>query len=257
MKPKVNKDEIIAKIWQNHLSEWNLPENLYLETGDELMSGVQQGFGSTLLKVKHTGDFATLKALHDNVYVFSAAKTFQNTLDIRKVIFDDQGYKRSFSDFKKDADTIFDVYNEIWLKTEYETSITQAYATSQWESIEEEKDVLPYLRYQTTRSESVCPVCADFDGMVRHVNDSFWNWATPPLHFKCHCLLIQEDVNTKMTLKSDLPEKTEVPEMFRMNPGKDKYVFPSKGEYAHPYFKVAQKYLIYKNANFNLKIPKE
>jgi SPP1 gp7 family putative phage head morphogenesis protein len=252
---KVNKDEIINNIWLNLLSEWNLPENLYLETSQELMKGVQQGFGSTLLTVKHTGDFATLKQLHDNIYVFSAAKTFQNTLDIRRVIFNEQGYKRSFSDFKKDAGQIFDVYNDVWLKTEFDTSITQAYAASQWDSIEAEKDVLPFLRFQTTHSDSVCPVCREFDGKVRHVNDPFWNWATPPLHFSCHCLLIQENPETKMTLKSDLPSDKEVPEMFRMNPGKDKYVFPTKGQYEHPYFKVAQKYLIFKNNNFGLTIP--
>jgi SPP1 gp7 family putative phage head morphogenesis protein len=252
---KLNKDELINEIWLSLLSEWNLPENLYLETGQELMKGVEQGFGTTILKAKHTGDFATLKALHENIYIFSAAKTFQNTLDIRMSLFDEKGYKRSFSDFKKDAGVIFDVYNDVWLKTEYETAISQAYSTSLWQTIQEEKDVLPYLRYQTAKNESVCPICAPMDGTVRHVDDAFWGWANPPLHFKCHCIVIQETADTKMTPKTKLPDEKNVPDMFRMNPGKDKYIYPSTGEYPHPYFKVADKYKVFKRDNFGLSIP--
>ena len=254
---KIDKENIINSIWNSFITEWNPSEELYQETGKELEKGVYQGFGETLMQVKHTGDFETLKALHDNVYIFSAAKTFQQTLDIRRVIFDENGYKRAFNDFKKDASKIFDIYNDVWLKTEYDTAITQAYATSQWQEIEKEKNILPYLTYQTSKDEATCPICAPFDGMTRHVNDPFWNYATPPLHYKCRCLLIQMPDDTKMTNKIELPKESIVPEMFRFNPGKDKYIFPATGEYAHPYFKVAEKYKIFKQNNFGFEIPKE
>lgn len=262
MLSKEQLEQFYFQVYNKIIDEYRLPEYLYLFTGEKLLEGVFQGYGKTLKEISLASpDYKILKSLHDNVYIFSSAKTFQQVQDTKKVVFDEKGFKRSFNEFRIDAEKINEIYNgykvpENWLRAEYDTAVSQANSAAYWQEIEKEKDILPVLQFQAVGDDATCPICRPFDNKIRHVDDSFWNYAMPPLHFRCRCLVIQQDDSFKQTLKSELPKEREVSELFRFNPGKQNYIFESKGEAMHPYFKVAERYKLFKDNNFGMKIPK-
>lgn len=256
-------DQFYFEIYNKIIDEYHLPEYLYLATSEKILSGVYQGFGGNFNEILlNNPNYKVLKSLHDNIYVFSAAKTFQQIQDTKKLIFDEKGFKRSFNDFRKDAEKINEIYNgyrvpDNWLKTEYNTAISQANSAAYWQEIEAEKEILPYLQFQTVGDDAVRPEHQEFDNIIRRVDDPFWDYAMPPLDWNCRCTVIQLDSSYSPTPKTGLPPKKNVDKFFQFNPGKENYIFESKGKDMHPYFKVAERYKLYKDNNFGMRIPKK
>lgn len=251
-------------IYNGFITEWTLPANLYNNTASYLLKGLFQGYGKTFSEVGlNSIDYNVLKSLHDNIYVFSSAKTFQQVKDIQALIFDANGNKRPWNKFRDDAKKVNTIYNgyktpDNWLKTEYNTAISQANSAAYWQQIQAEKETLPYLKFQTVKDAAVRPEHRKFDNVIRRVDDPFWNYAMVPLDFNCRCIVIQVDASfaKKETPKSDLPPESEVGKLFRFNPGKDNYIFETKGQNMHPYYKVEERYKLYKQNNFGMQIPK-
>ena len=85
-----------------------------------------------------------------------------------------------------------------------------------------------------------------------------WDLYSPENHFRCRCSLEQIDKfdDPIITSEADIEElrkeldKTVQPE-FKMNPGKDGYIFSPE----HPYFEVAPKDRQDAKDNFGLPIP--
>jgi len=273
---EVSEEAFYRDIYDGRVNEYLLPQTIYHHTANELMSGVFKGFGGDFTSFQiGTSNYEILKKFHKNIYTFSSAKTFHEVRDIQKFIFDDKGFKRSFSQFKKDAIPVFERYNgrKDWLRTEYNTAIAQANSSSQWQDIVEQADILPYLQFSTVKDPKVRPDHAEFEGLTRPVNDPIWDIANPPLGYNCRCIIIQLSTEEAKVSKKQGDTyswkqgsqeqkmtrnqfKEEIDPMFRMNPGKDHYIFKDKGIGQHPYFKVPDKFKIFKEKNFGLPIPK-
>jgi hypothetical protein len=252
---KYSDDQIkkyIDGIYAGTITEHKLPEDLYFAIADYLKSGLYSGFGGTLSDFSGK-DFELLSELRENTYMFSAAKTYQQTFDQKKLLFDEEGNLRSSKEFTQLAEKNFDTWNDAWGRSEYSTAVGQGAMASQWQRIEENKDILPILTFDATGEE--CPICQPFEGLSAPVDDPVWDWATPLLHFNCECVIIQGDEDTELSSKEDYDKvaslKDTVPEPFRMNPGKDKYIFSPD----HPYFDVAKKDIPFAKENFGLPIP--
>jgi len=173
------KDILLHAIWRGTVDERRLPRNLYNDiaagtTG--IGTGLVQGFGS----IESPASLTLINNLNKNAYFFSAAKTFQQVLEMQGFILDDQGFIRPFSAFQKDVNPIYEQFNLQWQRTEFDTTISQAQSASRWEDIQENKDALPLLQYQTAGDERVRPEHADWDNIVRRVDDPFWDTHTPP-----------------------------------------------------------------------------
>ena len=176
-------------------------------------------------------------------------------LDLAKHVFqvhgvDEDGNVRSFSDFKTQAEEVYGKYNEDWLNAEYRTTIGQAQAAQQWQTIEESKDILPYLTFTTAGNP--CPECAPFEGLTALVDDPIWDICTPLLHFNCECALIQSDDTTPWGQdKIDGLPIDSIPEMFQNNPGKTGEIFTKD----HPYFEeVPEEAETFAKNNFDLPV---
>jgi len=233
-----------------------LPLSLYLYTSNKLLSGVYTGYGYTLTElVEKQIDTKTLRNLATNIYNFSAAKTFQNVYDLQSLLYGKDGFKVSFADFEKGATKIFDHYNRNWLEVEYNSAIMSANAASQWEGFLKTSDQFPLLQYQTVKDGRVRPEHARMDGIVRPINDGFWNYYFPPNGWNCRCDVRQlakgEADLTVITPDERKLIKEEVPPVFRNNPYKSGKVFADH----HPYFEVPAKYEELKKNNFNLPVP--
>jgi len=259
-------NDLLVKIHAGVIAPENLPVDLYDAIGAKLMDGVFSGFGGGFSDFNIESPFFDLLAEYEvNIQVFSAAKTFQQVNSMSKFVFID-GQKTDFTTFKDIAGTIFETYNEAWLKTEHRTAVNNAFAGNQWLTVNQDAADLPLLRYQTVGDERVRPEHADLDNIVKPVNDSFWDRFFPPNGWNCRCIVEQlesgEAEVTPTTTKGKGKNKKyfdskgniidRPPSIFDFNAGETKQIFKGTGSEMHPYFRVAERFKQKKRRNFDL-----
>lgn len=256
------REDIFRDIWRGFITVSALPLVLFSDTFNGLQKGLFRGFGGTLADfAEKSADFKILTRLNENINSFSAAKTFQFVKDSDNLILDAAGNLRPFTDFRTDVKKIYDIQYENWLKTEFETTVAGAQSAVQWNDIQREKKTLTLLKYQTAGDNRVRPLHSAWDGIVKPVDDPFWDTHNPPTDFNCRCIVIQleegEEKTTnlgdhlkkvKKDTKGEITSLENDSKIFNINPGKHKIIFPR----SHPYFKVDQTFNILKSNNFNL-----
>lgn len=272
-KNRANSEDVIIGIYAGRYKPTQLPEGVYKAIANKLNSGVKKG-----LKLQFKFDERDAKLaseLQENIYMFSAAKTFNQTLEMSDALIDEDGNRRNFEDFKTEATKIYEKYNGSdldgpemggWLKTEYDTAIGQARMADKWNEIEKNKKDFPMLMYKTTEGEEVCDICEPLDGIILSADDPFWNENYPENHFHCNCTVIQMDEDTAAD-NGGVDDPEEVKQwvsqsqekknpMFNMNSGKDRVIFKDTGQAKHGYFDVPKEYKDFAKRNFDLPIPK-
>lgn len=243
-------NRIIEGIYTGLISVSSLDYFTYDTIAKELTKAVYKGFGKSLeTTLFETPDYQMLESLRENVYIFSGAKTYQQTRAVSALLTDKDKIK-SFGDYKKQAKEILTEYNENYLSAEYNSAIAQAKSASQWMQIEKDKDVLPMLTYKTVGDGRVRFEHMVLNNISRPVTDKFWDRYYPPNGWNCRCDVLQSDDAVKTDLKGFKAPNT-VPEIFRFNAGKQRIVFSKK----HPYFDIADKDRELAKQNFNLPFP--
>jgi len=264
-------EELIQGVYNGQITQYNLPRDLYFAIADYLKIGVYQGFGETMTNLTEQvakgtgrlGDLELLTQLRTNIYMFSGAKVFQQVkeMTLASRLITEEGTIKPFTAFKKEALAVYEQYNIDWLKTEYNTAIGQAQEAIKWQQIEEQKDILPYLKYSAVIDSRTSEICRPLDGIVAPVNDPIWKKIAPLNHFNCRCLLLQlnaedgkkEQTSKLLKLTKVAETESQMQDLFKMNAGKDGYIFKKD----HPYFEVQPKDKQYAKDNFGLPIPKK
>lgn len=246
--------KLLNDIYNGVITEYDLPDDLYYAIADYLQTGMFKGFGKNL-ETAAGADLELLNELNQNVWMFSAAKTFQQVKDIRSLLFDEEGKLISVNQFLKAGREAYDNWNNNWGRSEYETAVGNAQMAVKWNQIQEQKDVLPILVFDT--DGQACPECAPYEGFTAPADDPVWNWLMPLLHFNCHCTVKQEaegyPVSSDEEYKKVADSRSNIDDVFQMNPGKDKIIFSKE----HPYFQVEKKDRKFAKENFGLPLPKE
>jgi len=248
--------QLISDIYNGDVTEYNIPEDLYFATANYFKSGLYEGFGGTLADFSGK-DLELLNELRENVYMFSAAKNFTELGQMRDLMFNSEGELKTGREFAKDAAATFENFNTNYGLTERNTAIAQGRSANKWLEIQRNKDLLPYLTYQTVGEGLGCEICAPLDGLTAAVDDPIWDDITPVNHFNCECIVIQDEKeNVTVTPddeKNDIVDSVtdKMQDLFKMNPGKDGYIFSPD----HPYFDVAPKDKAFAKENFNMPIP--
>lgn len=62
-----------------------------------------------------------------------------------------------------------------------------AYSAANWRSLEENKDIFPWRKYQTAQDDRVRGSHAALDGLILPADSPFWRDHTPPWEFGCRC----------------------------------------------------------------------
>lgn len=228
-------ETFINQTYNGHFTPSVLPVNLYNATVDKLTEAIFEGFGGSFSKFPEDLPAGNLLAhFEHNIQVFSGAKTHEEIVTLTDAIFDEDGFRRSFSQFRQDAIQLHALRQEHWLRAEFDTAANNAFSGRQWLDIEENAEALPLLEYQTAGDERVRPEHVDLDSIVKPVGDPFWNTHFPPNGWRCRCTVIQhEEGEKRITPDERLPPIDEVEPLFRMNAGRDKFIFD---ETKHPYF---------------------
>jgi SPP1 gp7 family putative phage head morphogenesis protein len=258
-------DRLLRAVFDGDIdSSSKLPEWYYDRLSSYLEHGLFKGFGDNIddLEIGTTRS-ALLQDLRENVYMFSGAKTYQQVRDYESTLRDlssKMADAATYRDFKNSVMATYDNYNTNWLASEYNTAVGQAQQASQWDEIQNTKATFPYLKYSAVMDPNTSEICAPLDGMTLPVDDKMWDKYTPLNHFNCRCILVQIDKYDDVKLTTDAEKKKlaqqvgdQMQDVFKMNPGKDGYIFKPD----HPYFEVAPKDRKFARENFGLPLPKD
>jgi len=230
------------KIWQRITKEihdgkikpGSVDAELYSWIVQQLFAGVTKGFGGDFAKFTEGAEYEMLAHLENNVHVFSAFKTYQELREATDLLTDVKGNIRPFAEFKTDMTKLNEKQNVIWLNAEYNQAIASSQMAGQWVNFSKNKKDVPYLRYETAGDDRVRDSHAALDGIIRKVDDTFWNTYYPPNDWGCRCDVVALVDGTETNISRKL--LPTLPVMFETNTAKQGVVFPKK----HPYYNVAK-----------------
>lgn len=187
-----------------------------------------EGVGATLLEVEFgSPDWVMLSELRYNAFVFSTFKNHSFMGDLAQLLVDEADNIRSFAEFRELAAGIEGNYYSLWLEAEYETALATGQMAARWQDFQKDKDIYPYLQYQTVGDDRVREEHRVLDGATYPVDDPFWDTFMPPNGWRCRCDVIQ--------VAGPLAEPNELPEItpgFNHNPGSSLKIATED----HPYF---------------------
>lgn len=167
------------------------------------------------------------RILHSNE-VFSAFKVHRMQEDMAARLLDDEGNLKSFEQFAEDVKGITSHQCRQWLRTEYDTAIKRAQLAADWQRFEDEKDVLPNLRWVPSTAAEPNAEHMAYWNTVLPVNHPFWSQHKPGDRWGCQCSLeATDDPVTKSPTSIDHADPG-----LDNNPGKDGRIFSE----SHPYF---------------------
>lgn len=223
------RDKFLARVYSGVSKEFDL--EVVAETSERLKSAMFEGYGSNFSDVDvDSKDFEMLNNLERNVYQFSAAKNYQELQQLTQLLTDESGQLRPFNDFRAEAEKVFKTFNEDYLSTEYGTAVNSAMQASRWVDYTKNAKAMPYLRYVTAGDSRVRDSHKSLDGVVKRIDDTFWDTYYPPNGYNCRCTTTQTG-QSKETAESAITYPRVSP-MFKTNLAKTGLIFPKD----HPYY---------------------
>lgn len=233
-KEAAKRAEEIAKQIYKGTFEGSIDPELTALVAEQLRNAVIEGFGKDFSQMKYGDpDWNMLANLDKNVYQFAAAKNYQQLKDITLAVKDGDQI-RSFTEFREIANKISFQYNENWLRTEYNTAIAGSQMAGKWVDFEANKESMPNLQYVTAGDDRVREDHQILDGVVKPIDDEFWDTYYPPNDWGCRCDVMQLPGDPPEYAR-DISEKDYPPvnPIFKTNIGKTGLIFPKN----HSYFK--------------------
>ena len=185
------------------------------------------------------------KALQSDAYLFGSLKTNAQLFEASKLLLNDEGRLKPFSDVSKQFDGLNINYNQNYLEAEYEFAVASSQSAAQWASYGGSDRY--NLQYRTAKDERVRASHQALADITLPKEDPFWSSFYPPNGWRCRCVAVEvlkdkyEVSNSDVAMKSGEKATTELGkdgknrlEIFRFNPGQKQVVFPP----THPYGKV-------------------
>ena len=215
-------NKIASELQDGKIKPADLNQELLSKTLADIKKAAGDGYGDSFFDYSER-PVAKLK-LKQNLYRFSGAKTYQEIAKLN--FFVQKGLP--ITELKKEAKKINQEYNMQYLETEVITAKRSGAMAEKWGKFEDQKSVYPNLMYKTVGDSRVREEHKEKNGIVKPVNDPFWDKWYPPNGHRCRCYVIQTDEDvTKGT-----PTGNPTPG-FHGNVGKSNMAF---NEDEHPYF---------------------
>ena len=165
---------------------------LFRFTHSQLIQAAHEGFRHGGGKVSSVGfvyeadDNAYLVALEQNLYHFSASKTLAEMNELNRIFRE----SKSFEEFRQKAQETTKIFNETWLKTEYQTAVSVAESASTYRRLIAQTNVFPFWEYRTVGDDRVRPEHEDIDGLILPADDPRWKKIMPPNGWNCRCYIV-------------------------------------------------------------------
>ena len=177
------QERLMNAVWKGS-RYWNT--ELFRFISEDLLKAVRETFKRNLNNADITymaSDDAFSLALEQNIFHFSAAKTLAEL----QALNDALRKSRRYSEFKTAAAKICGRFNDRWQKTEYETAVLTAEATSDYRRLMKKRNLFPFWKYVTAGDDRVREEHRALDGVVLPVTSRYWDKIFPPNGWKCRC----------------------------------------------------------------------
>lgn len=162
----------------------DIEPNLFEATWQTLNLAIDKGFGK--IDYEHP-DAEFVYELRHNAGLFAAFKVHRQQNDLAARLVDENGRIKSFTQWSKEVQPIADHYNKAWLQTEYSTAIMRARQAAQWRKYERDADLFPNLKWLPSTSIDKREGHVPFYGLVKPINDKFWQKNYPGNLWNCKC----------------------------------------------------------------------
>lgn len=203
-----------------------------MDVAEQLMEAIFTGYGKDFEGMSFDApNYDMLARLERDVYAFSYAKNHQ-MLKALTLALKDGNRLRTYSEFRQEAATILDEWVGNWLRTEYDTAIASAQMAARWVEFQRDADIVPLLEYHTAGDERVRDAHRVLHGVIKPINDKFWNTYYPPNGWGCRCDVLQLNRGT-VTPDESIVLPDDMPKLFKTNLAKHGLAFPP----GHPYYK--------------------
>ena len=166
-----------------------------------------------------------------NACQFSAAKSRAEAKMLQQLVYKDDKLQ-DFGRFKKEASEVTDIFQETWLRTEYDTSTKQAVAGELFTSMRADSDLYPYWQYLGTTSDNPREEHEELVGNIYKIGDVEGDMVFPPNGFNCNCSSEQLDNPGEKEVTKGSDSLEHVDPQFRFNPA-DQGILPKE---SHSYF---------------------
>lgn len=191
--------EIVSRIGTNTI----IQPDFFSYTHKHLTSGVDKVFGN-LRYDNENFDFS--QDLKRNVATFSGFKSAWQTKHARDAENDEQ------------LASINRNYNTNYMDTEYVHTVRSSRSAKNWQRYEQDKDLYPYLEYMPSSAAEPRQSHKRLYGVIKSVDDSFWDTWMPPSDWGCKCGVAQR--RRKENAQEPPEDIEQPPRQFRNNPGK-------------------------------------
>lgn len=245
-------NEDIEAVYEGFADPDRVLDSVYYPTAKLLMDAYVDGFGKTLFGSDWSlKDTELLNRVQNNLFSFSAAKSYAEAGEIRDSVYDPKtGKIRSRNDFRRACRKIDARYNGRYLDTERNMVVTAGTQGSRWIDFENSADTHPYLEYVTARDAKVREEHRALDGVILPIDAPFWQQYYPPNGWNCRCSVqkrtereydrlkkrMERDENERWKMDGTEASKKagrHVEKKFRHNVGTS-YIFDKDD---HPYYK--------------------
>lgn len=223
---------VMKQVYERKVKTGDIDEELFRKTYEELNKKAAEGWGKDDYDDPEQAEEP--QRIRDNLFKFSGAKTYQEIKEMNDALYDENGKKLSYKDFREKALAINKDYNENYLRTEFETAETSGRRASEWQEFKANADIMPNLKYVTAGDERVRESHRILDGVVKPINDPFWLQNYPPNGYRCRCYV--EQTNEPETPATPM---VTIPDAFANNVGQSGEIFTV----AHPYFSMPDEHL--------------
>ena len=222
---------IARLLHKGELKPEELHEPLIKNIYNDLTSAVDDSWPKRYQFGANAGADRTVLAMQRNLFRFSGAKTFAQLQEMNGLLRKD-GQVRSWKDFKADALKINTNYNRNYLQAEFQTARQAAHHARDWQGHVRDKDLFPSLEYKTVGDALVRDEHNALNGIVRPVDDPFWDTYYPPNGWRCRCYVRPSEATAP---SGATPKAPVIKPEFSGNVGKTGVVYADK----HPYFAMA------------------
>ena len=130
-----------------------------------------------------------LAPVHAKSFTVAGAPTVDFAADMHTAIAKAISNGTTITDFRKDFDAIVAkhgwAYNgkRGWRTSViFNTNMRTARMAAKWQTIQDNKDIAPYLEYVAVLDGRTTSMCKSWSGIIRHADDGFWDTHYPPNH---------------------------------------------------------------------------
>lgn len=181
----------LERIYKGEINpQTEIEENLFEAFRQVLNEAVDQAFPGITAS---DPDYDFYEELRSNNDVFAAFKTHKMQNEIAAELLDGDGVLKSFSQWRKDVESIVDHHTEHYLRVEYDTAVIRAHHAAEWRQFEREREILPRLKWIPSTSVTPRESHMVFWNRVFEMNDPILNIHRPGDEWGCKCGLSATD----------------------------------------------------------------